>query len=298
MTNKLGALLLAENTSLQLGGEAALAVHWFRELSRQGVSVRLQCLARSRHGLYRLFPADKDHLVFVEDSWLQAGLWQLGSLLPQAVALFTTGLCIRLLTQRRQRRMARWAIRDYGINFVHLTTPVSPLEPALLRQFGVSVIISWLNGGTSYPPGFDCQERWRVRAFTKAGCASAVPANASLHGKSEAACLLAANERKRGVLLGVSRVGCAGSLLAKERRGHAVVAHHAQPYGCNFRTGACEAAVRRPAGGLERRRPIAARLCSSRSTQCSAVDAVGRNQWAHAATLTDAGAPPGHLGYL
>jgi glycosyltransferase involved in cell wall biosynthesis len=195
-------LLLAENASLESGGEAALAVHWFRELSRQGVSVWQLSHARSRRELYRLFPADKDRLVFVEDSWLQAGLWQLGRLLPQAVALFTTGWCIRLLTQMRQRRVAQQLVREHGINVVHLTMPVSPLEPTLIRQLGVPLVIGPLNGGMRYPPGFIRRERLWVRAFMKAGRALAVTANVLLPGKSEAAYLLAANERTKRVLLG------------------------------------------------------------------------------------------------
>lgn len=194
-------LLLSENASLQLGGEAALAVHWFRELSRQGVSVWLLSHARSRQELYRLFPGYKDRLVFVEDSWLQAWLWQLGRLLPQTVALFSTGWCIRLLTQLQQRRVTSRLIRDHGIEVVHLVMPVSPLEPTLIRQLGVPVVIGPLNGGMSYPPGFHHRESGWVRAFVKAGRALASVANRCLPGKTEASCLLAANERSRQVLL-------------------------------------------------------------------------------------------------
>jgi hypothetical protein len=123
----LKVLLISENASLQVGGEAALAVHWFRELSGLNVSVWLLSHARSRESLLSLFPAAKDQLVFVQDSWLQAGLWQLGRLLPRSVALFSTGWGIRLLTQIRQRRVARQLIREQGIDIVHLTMPVSPL---------------------------------------------------------------------------------------------------------------------------------------------------------------------------
>lgn len=194
-------LLISENASLQVGGEAALAVHWFRELSRQGVAVWLLSHARSRESLLRLFPAAKNQLAFVEDSWLQAGLWQLGRLLPRSVALFSTGWCIRLLTQTRQRRVARQLIREQGINIVHLTMPVSPLEPTLIRRLGAPLVIGPLNGGMSYPPGFTHRERGWVRAFVKAGRAFAGVANRCLPGKAEAARLLAANERSRQVLL-------------------------------------------------------------------------------------------------
>lgn len=201
LKKELRLLLLAENASLQVGGEAALAVHWFRELSGQNVSVWLLSHARSRESLLRLFPEAKDQLVFVEDSWLQAGLWQLGRLLPRSVALFSTGWCIRLLTQIRQRRVARQLIREQGINIVHLTMPVSPLEPTLIRHLGAPLVIGPLNGGMSYPPGFTHRERGWVRVFVKAGRALAGVVNRWLPGKTEAACLLAANERSRQVLL-------------------------------------------------------------------------------------------------
>lgn len=196
-------LLIAENASLQSGGEAALAVHWFRELSRQGVPVWLLSHERSREALIRLFPTCKNQMVFVEDSWLQAGLWQLGRLLPRAVALFSTGWCIRLLTQVRQRQRAKQLICEQGINVVHLTMPVSPLEPTLIRGLGAPLVIGPLNGGMSYPPGFAHRESGWVRAFMKTGRALAGLANRWLPGKLEAACLLAANKRTRHTLLSV-----------------------------------------------------------------------------------------------
>jgi glycosyltransferase involved in cell wall biosynthesis len=199
----LKVLLISENASLQSGGEAALAVHWFRELSRQGVPVWLLSHERSREALIRLFPSCKTRMVFVEDSWLQAGLWQLGRLLPRAVALFSTGWCIRLLTQVRQRQRAKQLICEQGINVVHLTMPVSPLEPTLIRGLGAPLVIGPLNGGMSYPPGFAHRESGWVRTFMKTGRALAGLANRWLPGKVEAACLLAANERTQHTLLSV-----------------------------------------------------------------------------------------------
>lgn len=196
-------LLLSENASLQLGGEAALAVHWFRELSSQGVPVWLLSHERSREALIRLFPSCKNRMVFVEDNWLQAGLWQLGRLLPRTVALFSTGWCIRLLTQLRQRQRAKQLIREQAIDVVHLTMPVSPLEPTLIRSLGAPLVIGPLNGGMSYPPEFAHRESGWVRAFMKTGRALAGLANRWLPGKVEAACLLAANERTRHTLLNV-----------------------------------------------------------------------------------------------
>lgn len=142
-------------------------------------------------------------MVFVEDSWLQAGLWQLGRLLPRAVALFSTGWCIRLLTQVRQRQRAKQLICEQGINVVHLTMPVSPLEPTLIRGLGAPLVIGPLNGGMSYPPGFAHRESGWVRTFMKTGRALAGLANRWLPGKVEAACLLAANERTQHTLLSV-----------------------------------------------------------------------------------------------
>lgn len=163
----------------------------------------LLCHARSRNELYRLFPSARGRLVFVEDHWLQIGLWQCGRLLPSSVALFTTGWCIRMLTQMRQRRVAQQLVREHGIDVVHLTMPVSPLEPTLIRRLGAPLLIGPLNGGMSYPPGFAHRESGWVRAFTKTARALAGLANRWLPGKMEAACLLAANERTRQTLLRV-----------------------------------------------------------------------------------------------
>ena len=209
-------LILAENASLQGGGESALAVHWFRELTQQGVVVWLLSHARCRNELYHLFPAAKDRLIFVEDSWLQAGLWRLGRLLPLAVAVFSTGWCIRLLTQVRQNSLARQLVREHDIDIVHLTMPVSPLEPTLIRRLGAPLVIGPLNGGMSYPPGFAHRERRWVKAFITTGRASAATFNRFLTGKTEAACLLAANERTKRVLQNAFPASAASITLLPE----------------------------------------------------------------------------------
>lgn len=45
------------------------------------------------------------------------------------------------MTQLRQRRVDRLLIREYGIDVVHLTMPVSPVEPTLIRQLGMPLIV-------------------------------------------------------------------------------------------------------------------------------------------------------------
>jgi len=141
-----------------------------------------------------------DRLIFIEDSRLQAAIWRIGCWLPLSLSVFTTGLLIRLLTQRKQLEVARRLIDKFCIDVVHLTMPVSPLEPTLLRNLGAPLVIGPLNGGMRYPIGFaHRQARW-VTSLLSAGRSAATLFNRVFPGKLQSSLLIAANDRTQRVL--------------------------------------------------------------------------------------------------
>lgn len=52
----LGVAIVSAQASLQMGGDAALAVHYFQGLLQRQVPVVLVCHARARAELLQLFP--------------------------------------------------------------------------------------------------------------------------------------------------------------------------------------------------------------------------------------------------
>ena len=193
-------LIVAEHASARFGGEAVLALHYYRMLRRRGVEAWLLVHERTRAELERLFPEDRARIRYVADTRAHVALWKLGRMLPDRLSAFTTGYAMRLLTQRDQLRQARALVAEQGIEVVHQPMPVSPKEPSLLRRVGAPVVIGPMNGGMNFPPAFSSRQGRLTRWMIGLGRAGADLANRLAPGKPEAELLLVANERTRRAL--------------------------------------------------------------------------------------------------
>ena len=103
MKNTPRILLVAEHASAKFGGEAALALHYYRVLRARGAQVWLVAHERTRAELTALFPNDAGSLFFVADTKWHRLLWRVGQKLPTRLANFSTGFVMRLLSQLAQR---------------------------------------------------------------------------------------------------------------------------------------------------------------------------------------------------
>lgn len=191
-------LLVAEHASLQMGGEAALPVHYFRLLRARGVDAELIVHERSRAELSLLFPHEAERLHYLPDTFLNRLCWQMGRRLPDRLAYFTLGYLSRHLSQRKARRLARDLIARNPLGcVVHQPIPVSPREPSLLYDMGAPVVIGPMNGNISRAEGFGKGQSDGLDA--KAMMALWRPLRRLVHalspGKLRAALLLSANPR-------------------------------------------------------------------------------------------------------
>lgn len=197
-------LIVAENASARFGGEAALPLHYYRELRARGTPTWLVTHARTRQELSDLFPGDAN-ILYVEDTAWHRAMWWIGRRLPAQISYLTTEFLSRISTQISQRRIARRLIREHAIDVVHQPIPVSPREPSLLYGLGRPVVIGPMNGGMNYPPAF-ASTQGRIEGLLLAvGRASATALNFMMPGKRRAALLLVANRRTRDALPGGTR---------------------------------------------------------------------------------------------
>ena len=192
-------LIVGENASARFGGEAILPLHYFRMLLERGVDVRLLVHQRNQRELAEIFPHDQDRITYVPDTRLHQWLYAAGKCLPTRVRYFSFGLLISLLTQIKQRRLAKKLVERHGIDLVHQPTPVSPKQPSMLYNVGAPVVIGPMNGGMSYPKAFKHHNRFET-AFIKFGRLFASLANRLIPGKRRAALLLVANKRTQSAL--------------------------------------------------------------------------------------------------
>ena len=191
-------LIVAENASTRLGGEAILPYHYFRLLLKRNLDVHLVVHARMRDELLGLFPDALPRLHFVEDLWLQKLFYRMGRALPRRADEATLGLVNQMLTQLGQRRIVRRLLVPGTV--VHQPIPVSPRFPSLLAVEGAPLVVGPLNGGMEYPPVFHAAESAWSRAAIELGRKCSDLFNALLPGKRKAAVVLVANARTRAAL--------------------------------------------------------------------------------------------------
>jgi glycosyltransferase involved in cell wall biosynthesis len=194
-------VITAEHASAKFGGEAILPVHYFRLLRSRGYDAWLVTHGRTCAELEEAFPAERDRIFYVPDTWVHRALWRLGRLLPHSVDLLTFTAISHLYTGVKARRIVRRLIREKGANLVHQPIPVSPREPSVMHGLGVPVVIGPMNGNMDWPPGFGHHDSFFTHAMLGLVRVFAGAFHILFPGKGRAAALLVANERTRRALV-------------------------------------------------------------------------------------------------
>lgn len=132
-------ILISNNASFRMGGEAMKAVQYFDYLLKSGRDVVLLTHSRCRDELQSQYPSDR--LLFVEDDAWQEFWWR-------SVVLRNR------LDRHFHRSAARICARfDPKTTVLHYICPISPIEPRFPPD-GFDVVFGPLNGNLPYPDGF------------------------------------------------------------------------------------------------------------------------------------------------
>jgi glycosyltransferase involved in cell wall biosynthesis len=196
----LRVLIVAPNASSRFGGEAFLPLKYFQLLRRRRHPARLVAHHRNRANLEEVLGADIAQVDFIEDSLWHRAVWQAGRPFPAALRGAVFGTALNFVNEAYQARLIRRLVRAGEVDLIHQPIPVSPRAPSSLYGFGVPVVIGPMNGGMTYPPGYEDHESAAARRFTAAARVAAVAVNRLIPGKRRAAALLVANERTRAAL--------------------------------------------------------------------------------------------------
>ena len=193
-------LIVAPNASTKYGGEAVLPVHYFRVLKARGYRVTLLAHARNRPSLEEAFGADNPDIEYIEDTFWHRLLSRAGRPFPARIRHFAFGMAMNLINERYQAKRIREMQRQGRVALIHQPIPVSPKVPSSLYGFDVPILIGPMNGGMSFPEGYEDMVRTSERRFEAVARATARLANRVIPGKARAAALLVANERTREAL--------------------------------------------------------------------------------------------------
>ena len=199
-TSKMRIVIVAENASTKLGGEAFDPLHYFRVLRSRNIEAHLVVHARTQAELQALFPNDCDHMHFVQDTWLHKLLWYWQQRLPRRMGEVTLGLLSHLHTQNIQRSFVRSLVREHQIDVVHEPIPLAPKYPSLMFGVGAPVIIGPLNGGMEFPSAFRSRQSYFEDLTIALGRQLSNFCNRLLPGKLQAQTVLVANERTKQAL--------------------------------------------------------------------------------------------------
>lgn len=193
-------LIVAPNASSRFGGESFLPLKYFQILRRRGHPVLLLTHARNREDLETAFPQARDAIFYIEDSRAHRAIWKAGSYFPEPLRGAVFGTALYLVNDLFQSRLIRQLVQEGRVDVIHQPAPVSPKQPSSIYGFGVPVVIGPMNGGMSYPPGYEDHESAWARRFVALSRRIARAMNVLIPGKRHAAALLVANSRTHEAL--------------------------------------------------------------------------------------------------
>jgi glycosyltransferase involved in cell wall biosynthesis len=193
-------LIVAPNASSRFGGESFLPLKYFEILRRRGLPAKLIAHARNRSDLTETLGPFVQDVLFVEDTLWHRAIWQAGRHFPNRIRELIFGAVLGLVNSHYQVKLIRHLIAQGQVDVIHEPIPVSPRTPSSLHGFGVPVVIGPMNGGMTYPPGYEDYEGVMTRKLVGGARSLARMMNRLNPGKRRAAVLLVANARTRAAL--------------------------------------------------------------------------------------------------
>lgn len=193
-------LIVANNISMRMGGEAVLPYHYVRELKSLGLDFHALTHARVRDELMKSDIWDEGRFHFVEDSAAEKAVFKAGARVPAAIRDRVFMSLISAITGPRIARRARRLAIEKKIDVIHQPTPVSPKFPSYLADMPAPVVIGPMNGGMTFPPAFAKEYAQGSLALVAAARFFSGAANRLIRGKLTATSILVSNERTRAAL--------------------------------------------------------------------------------------------------
>jgi glycosyltransferase involved in cell wall biosynthesis len=196
----LKVLIVAQNASSRIGGEAFLPLKYFQLMRRRGMDVSLISHQRNQADLTNCLGADIARVRFIADTRWHLWLNALATRLPERGFGQLINMLMGVVDEYFLKAAIRSFLAQHEVDVIHQPTPVSPRAPSFIYGFTVPVVIGPMNGNMTYPPGYrEYQPRW-ARWIIGIGRPFAIVLNRVFPGKRRAAALIVANRRTREAL--------------------------------------------------------------------------------------------------
>jgi glycosyltransferase involved in cell wall biosynthesis len=186
-------LIVSENISMRMGGEASLPFYYAKLLSARGAEVWMVCHERVESELRTALPYLEPRMLFVRDTKGQKLAFRYGRFLPPRLREMLIGQGIHLSTQMRIRKIAISLASAAKIDVVFEPSPITPKGLSFLYDVGVPVVIGPMCGGMTFPPAFAHLDSAFTRGSMALGRQMSHLANRIVPGKLKADVLMVAN---------------------------------------------------------------------------------------------------------
>lgn len=207
--SRLRILIVADNVSRKMGGEAGKNLYYLQLFQERNVDVRIICHSRVKEELKQELSEENFRKIhFVDDTPLQMQLWKLGKHLPDRLKTLIISQMIRIESQLKTRELAKKVIKKHKIQLVFEPSPITPKGISCMYDLGVPVVIGPLSGGLDFPPAFRHLDASGVRLAVGLGRFSSEFLHQFFPGKLQAETLIVANSETTQAL----PKGCQGKI--------------------------------------------------------------------------------------
>ncbi len=204
-------LMVVENISRKMGGEASKSFYYLQLLREHNIEVQVICHERVYEELRQEFAEDPEqfnNIHFVGDTWYQVIVWQIGKWFPNRIKGLIVDQIIHWITQYQARKAAKKLIAQSQIDLIFEPAPITPKGLSFMYGLEVPVVIGPLSGGLEFPPAFQYMDS----KFSRYSVQLSRQLSGILHrlvpGKLQADALIVANEQTQAAL----PKGCRGKL--------------------------------------------------------------------------------------
>jgi glycosyltransferase involved in cell wall biosynthesis len=202
-------VVVAENVSLKMSGEALLAYQFIRFMKRRGIDVSLVCHERVKPEMATLWDSEERiDTHFVRETMLQTVMWRSTQWLPYRIRDLIINHLLHLLTQIQARKIVKKLTADVGADVVFEPAPIAPKGISCMYDVGAPVVIGPMCGGLEFPPGFRFMDSAFSRLAVNVGRFTSEILHRVFPGKRNADALIVANCCTRDAL----PKGCRGKI--------------------------------------------------------------------------------------
>ncbi|MGB3535581.1 MAG: glycosyltransferase family 4 protein [Microcoleaceae cyanobacterium] len=205
--------MVVENISRKMGGESGKSFYYMELLRERNIDVWVICHERVREELSQEFAEDPEQLSkihFIDDTWYQALVWQIGRKFPYRIHDMIFNQIIHWITQFRAQKLAKKLVAQHQIDLVFEPAPITPKGLSFMYNIEVPVVIGPLSGGLNFPPAFQYMDS----KFSRVSINLSRQLSGILHrfipGKLQADALIVANTQTQAAL----PPGCQGKLYS------------------------------------------------------------------------------------